>query len=150
MGKNRDTGIDAMRVLAMFGVVFNHSNERGSGLYLTCRPASPAYWIYLFFSVACKTVPLFLMISGAVMLTKDEEPLGILWKKRIWRMLTVLAVTLLIYYLKDIYISGEHFQLHEFLNELYSVGYIHLWYLYAYIAFLICLPLFAVCGYRAH
>lgn len=134
--------LHVLRIVAAFFVIFNHLEEDAFFLYTQCRAGSPAFWVYLLFSVFSKvSVPLFFMISGALLLNNETETLGQLWKKRVPRVAIPLVVFSLAYYFASVYAGGTPFRLGAFLTVLYSANWMyHLWYLYAYLAFLICLP----------
>jgi len=87
-------------------------------------------------------VPLFFMISGAIMLGKEEEPIKVLWKKRILKFAIILITISLLYYIYKLNINLEEFNIKTFLFKfLTSKGlYYHLGFLYSYIAYLISLP----------
>jgi surface polysaccharide O-acyltransferase-like enzyme len=71
--KERKVYLDLIRILAAFCVIFNHTNDNGFFLFAAREWGSFTFWGYMFFSVFCKAaVPLFLMISGALMLSREE------------------------------------------------------------------------------
>ena len=131
--------LEVMRIIAIFFVIFNHTKYDGFCLFIKQEPESIRFWVYLFMSVLCKfAVPLFFTISGAIMLNKEDESLRVLWKKRIGRIFIILIVFSIIYYLSK---NISNIRIDRFFIELYSITTrTHLWYLYAYIAFLIGLP----------
>ena len=137
--KNKILFIEIMRILAIFFVIFNHTRENGFCLFMKEKTDSVQFWIYLFISVFCKfSVALFFTISGALILEKDDEPLKKLWKNRILRMGVILVLFSVIYYIQK---NGNNIHLKKFITQLYSSNMkAHLWYLYAYIAFLISSP----------
>lgn len=66
--------IEAIRILAIFFVIFNHTAERGFFLFAMYPNTDIQYWIYMGISVFCKfSVPMFLMISGALLADKEES-----------------------------------------------------------------------------
>lgn len=140
----RDVSIELMRVIAVFFVIFNHTGMDGYQLYAQCSPAQPAFWLYLAISVFCKfSVPLFFMISGALMLGREPEPLRVLWLRRILPMAAVLVLFSAVYYGVDVWKAGDVPDLLRFLQTIYqyhSAVKHHLWFLYFYIAYLIGLP----------
>lgn len=129
--------IDILRILACFMVVFNHF-DLGFYAFHNKQQGTVSYWLLLAFSVFCKfAVPLFFMISGALLLKKDE-PISVLYKKRILKIVVVLLVTSLLYFFFEKYvINNTDVGLSKIYTE--ETEY-HLWYLYSYIAFLISLP----------
>lgn len=88
-------------------------------------------------------VPIFFMISGALLLGK-EEPISTIWKKRIWRFLQVIFVFSLINYVwfyhnLPLSIPGH---IAKFFTLLYtSVLATAYYFLYIYISFLLMLPI---------
>ena len=98
--KKRLLGLDALRIFAILLVIFNHTNERGFYRFLTDDPGTFLYWFNLFFSVACKVaVPLFFMISGALLLKKDES-FGKTYKRGIRIVVDLLLFSLLFYWVE--------------------------------------------------
>jgi surface polysaccharide O-acyltransferase-like enzyme len=88
-------------------------------------------------------VPIFFMISGALLLGK-EEPISTIWKKRIWRFLQVIFVFSLINYVwfyhnLPLSIPGH---IAKFFTLLYTSDLATAYYfLYIYISFLLMLPI---------
>ena len=135
--------LEFMRIIAIILVIFNHTGERGFLLY-TVTQESIFYWIYFFFSITCKiAVPLFWMISGCLLIEK-EESIGIIYKKRVLRMVLVLVFFSLIHYAIPMVKHPEMriFDVGYFFDRLlcsdgFAPAY---WYLYAYIGVLLMLP----------
>lgn len=72
--------LEFLRIIAIMLVIFNHTGEKGFLLYTIARD-SVLYEFYLFSSIACKVaVPLFWMISGALLINK-EESISVIYKK---------------------------------------------------------------------
>lgn len=137
MEVKRKYHIDALRILACFMVIFNHF-DLGFFAFNYKQQGSISYWLLLLLSVFCKfAVPIFFMITGALLLKKDE-PISTLYKKRVRRIAITLFAASIFYYLFEKYIinsSGVRF------SSIYtSEAEYHLWYLYSYIALLISLP----------
>lgn len=133
--------IEIIRIIAAFFVIFNHTGNYGFSLFTQYPPDSVRYWVYLLISVLSKiSVPLFFMISGALLLNKEEEPL----KKQAVRFLRILAALVIfsaLYYTLTILRGEEAFNILRFfrvlIEEYWMSAY---WYLYAYLAFLLTLP----------
>lgn len=67
--------IELMRIIAAFFVLYNHTGTNGFSKFLSYDPHTFHYWLYLFLSISCKvSVPLFLVIAGALMLGREPEP----------------------------------------------------------------------------
>lgn len=132
--------LEALRVLAIIFVVFNHTPAFGFPLSAN----ADASWSELFMlctSIADKiAVPVFFMISGALLLAK-KEALSVLLKKRVLRMLIVLMIFLLA--------QNAFSYFSETLTLKQAAGNIlkgdtpapATWFLYAYLGFLLMLPL---------
>lgn len=132
--------IEFLRIIAIYLVLFNHTGVKGF-FHFSVAIDSHFYWVYLFFSVLDKiAVPLFFMISGALLLQKDES-LSQLYYKRVFKFIIILLTISAIYQFYDYYINNDSLELKnillEFVNGSTSTA---LWYLYSYIGVLIMLP----------
>ena len=141
--KSKKVYIEFLRVLAIFFVIFNHTGTDGFFLFSLYPDNSIRFWLYLFVTVFCKfAVPMFFAISGALLLSKKES-IGFICKKRVLKMLAVLVLFSFIYYVRKVQTNANAvFSLSMFFRHLYHASTSsHLWYLYAYISFLLSLPL---------
>lgn len=141
-GKRTKLHIEAMRIVAAFFVIFNHTGLNGFLLFETYESNTPFFWAYLFVSIFCKfSVPLFFMISGALLLNKRES-VGQVWKYRIAKIALVLVLFNIISYAQRIYLGEESFDITRFLTGMYTGDWNGAyWYLYSFIGFLIGLPI---------
>lgn len=135
--------IEFLRLFSIYLVIFNHTQTNGF-FYFSIVPNSRFYWFYMFTSIACKVaVPIFFMISGALLLGKDES-LRDLYKNRVLKFTGILIVVSLLY---QIYYNWYYNDLElNTLNNLFKTIYTRsataaLWYLYSYIGMLVMLPL---------
>ena len=137
--------LEIMRIFACFFVIFNHTEHYGFFLFSQRPVGGIQFFVYMFISIFCKfAVPLFFAISGALLLVK-EEPLKVLWRKRILKMVVILTVFSFVYYLYGVYLNEWSFNLSEFFFKLYSDKWNYsYWYLYAYLSFLIAIPFLRV------
>lgn len=135
-----------LRLIACFLVIFNHLKgyvlyQNASGIKQIC---------YMTISVITKiNVPLFFMVSGALLLEKQED-IAVVFKKRVSRVcLVILLFSLGIYtecYLyalsqgREYVYTARRFFRGVIANDLDETG--AYWYLYAYLGFLLLLPLF--------
>lgn len=133
--------LEFLRFLAILLVIFNHTGENGY-LYFTAVPSSPLYPLYFLLSVLCKVaVPLFWMVSGALLLDRDED-IKYIFRHRVLRMVIVLAVFSFGYYLysakgnPDFRVSPVYFAGLLYSSDLAPA----FWYLYAYLGMLVILP----------
>lgn len=132
-----------MRVIAVFFVVFTHTGNDGFFSFVNYPSSSILYWLCMFISIFTKfAVPLFLAISGALILSKPAEQNN-KWVKKIWRMVVVLIGISLGYYFY--YRHYNYISIIDFFKRLYTQPVPpHLWFLYLYLAFLISIPFLRV------
>ena len=135
---NKKVYLEILRIICIFFVMFNHTVPNGYLAFIGEKNVF-LYYFYMFFSILCKVaVPIFFMISGALLLGKDE-PLKVLFMKRILRMITILVVFSVPYYLWLSFDSPK--SVYGFFCTIYTnVSTSAFWYLYVYIGFLIMLP----------
>lgn len=131
--------IDLLRIISICFVIFNHTGPLGYTLFIE-RTDSPFYFGYMAFSVLCKiAVPVFFMISGALLLKKEESILEVL-KKRVLRIALVLLIASVPYYVWLHRDSG--LSILGFFKTLYTEDVTtSFWYLYSYLGILLMLPL---------
>ena len=136
----RKVYIDFLKVIAIFLVLFMHTNAYGFVLF-TQRRDSVLYPVYLTASVLTKVaVPLFFMTSGALLLKREEEIKQIL-KKRFLRYLISLLVFSSIVYLYKFARGRGDLSLSSFAVGVYEGKIdIHFWYLYMYLSYILTLP----------
>ncbi len=130
--------LDILRVLAIFLVIFNHTGGYGYTLFAK-KLDSFMCFPYMAFSVFSKiAVPIFFMISGALLLPRQES-FKQLFCKRILRMLVVLVLISVPYYYW-LHIE-EGIGISSFLTYIYgNSASTSLWYLYSHIGLLLLLP----------
>ena len=122
-------------------VLFNHTKEYGYSLFVWHRE-SILYPFYICNSVFIKiAVPLFFMISGALLLERDENYLQVV--KRFLKYLIILFIASFISFCYESFRNHAFsFSFLDFIRAFYSkptaTG---LWYLYAYLAYILMLPL---------
>ncbi|MBQ9301064.1 MAG: acyltransferase [Clostridia bacterium] len=143
--KKKKVYLEWMRVLAVFLVIFNHMP--GYSLFITASGVPQAFLMYMSMLVRVN-VPLFLMVSGAVLLNRQEDFLTVL-KRRVGRIAAVLLLFSLglfightLYYTLIKGVAYDH-SLRRFLYAFFSVqveGAESYWYLYAFLGYLLMLP----------
>ena len=139
--KDKKISLEIMRIVAMCLVIYNHTGENGYELF---RYAQNDFLWYLSLVVGtiCKAgVPLFFMISGALLLGK-EETVAEIFKKRIVRYVLTIVIFSFIYYVRLYLRNPEYgFSISFFIKFIYSTPFIDpYWFIYAYLGFLIMLP----------
>lgn len=146
--------LDILRIIAIFLVVFNHT----PAFHFPFQSTGESMLVKAMLVVSALdkvAVPLFFMISGALLLSKQESLKTVL-TKRVARFAIIL---LLFHLLQTVYYSmgdGENgLGIRNFLSDCYwgdvMKGYVlrwsgaaAVWFLYAYIAFLLMLPLLRI------
>lgn len=138
--------IEALRIFALFWVIYNHTSIYSWTLFsnndISMVKAETILNWFLF--VFCKiSVPLFLMISGALLLGRDE-PLRTNAKRirRIVMLILVNGAANCVYFLHihHEYAHDIH-NIWDFIKELYSGTNLCTYYLWLYLGFLIALPI---------
>ena len=136
--KEKKMYFEVMRIIACFFVIFDHTSLLSFNKLATFTDWNNAFWYYF-----CKfPVMVFFMISGALILGKTDSIKKYI--SGIIRVVIILFVTITISYLYFIIINGKSFSLSEFIHGAYNscddIKAGHLWYLYAYIGFLVASP----------
>lgn len=139
--------LDVLRILAIFLVLFNHTEAFQHPF--SHVPNSLLEFAALIASICDKAaVPLFFMISGALLLVR-EESIGQLLKKRVWRCVVVIAFLQVFQHGYAHFVHGATFGYMEFLRHCVvgldcQYGNWAVWFLYAYLAYILMLPLLRV------
>lgn len=142
----RQANYDLVRVVATFLVVQLHvatpwlwrSNDMSDPLWITCL---------LFDSIGRMGVPIFLMLSGSLLLPR-EDSYGVFFRKRFTRILIPLAFWTLVF---EIYLAGAMYidkgvrdwgEIWQGLvNPIVKPASPHLWYLYMILGMYLVTPL---------
>lgn len=142
--------LEVMRILAICLVVFCHAGVYGDGLGQGM--GVPEGWIHALECLLARcAVPLFFMISGALLLGRREST-GTLWRKRVLRMVLAIALIWLVQYVHACLSGQMKFGVRTYLAAVLSVdnglmrttGFAVTWYLYVYLFLLMLLPLLRV------
>ncbi len=129
--------IEFLRIAACFLVIVNHTNSQ---IFLGSSP-SPTWFCSLTYFFICKiAVPVFLLITGALLLEKEDPPKKT--AERVIRIFTVLFVGSFCYYAYYSWRNGTAFSIKEFLWNLPQTNATNsFWYLYLYLALMCLLPI---------
>ena len=140
---DRIMSLDIIRIIAICAVVMIHA----SALCVTQNSPSSLSFIIgnLFDSISRLGVPLFFMISGALMLNESKK---ISFEKIIKRY--VLNILLLLFFWSFLYavlarlliplLQGEEISISDFFKSVIS-GHYHLWFLFAIIGLYLVTPI---------
>lgn len=139
--RTRDVAIDVLKIMAIFGVVLAHSCD----LLLDSANRDMGMWWYgnVFFSLIVYCVSLFVMCSGAMLLSsqKVEPPLSF-YAKRLPRILVPLMIWSVVYYFYKI---GDNpltvADIPRFVKDFLSAKVLpQLWFLYMLIGLYLSAP----------
>ena len=134
--------IDILRVIACMAVVMIHTSAR----YVVNDFGSLNFWIgNILDSLSRIGVPLFAMISGALMLDENYRYSANKNKKHIFKMIKFFIFWSCIYCIFfqifiPIFISHEQLHIGNIISGLLN-GYYHLWFVYMIVGFYLLLPL---------
>lgn len=138
--RERRIYLDAVRFFAIICVILNHVDI--TYYYYHDTTNAITFFVSYVLSVLCVVnVPLFFMISGAT-LSKQEESIGVILKKRVYRIAIVLLIfSCFDYILKVMRGNNTTFGPGDFIKQLLT-GSIEepYWFLYAYLGLLVILP----------
>ena len=139
--KSRKTHLDLLRVIAILFVMYMHTGE--NAYYLYAFPC-PIYLKILYIATTAMVsvaVPIFFMISGALLIDKEESIKDVMLK-RVLRIVIIIIIFSVIEYIYHIKVYGFPVDLQFFLQNTIGGSMIpSYWYLYAYLAYLLGLPL---------
>lgn len=130
---------DVLRIFSMFGVIYLHT---AAGALRTL--SAPALWNFsnFFACLATPAVPLFFMMSGALLLSEDKTAdLSYLFRRRLPRVVVpALAWTALVLFYKVLTGNGREalVSLSRLLNNGVAVPY---WFLYALLPMYLLSPM---------
>ena len=153
MQKNKKAYLECLRVFSILGVLYCHTATRGLTLYEVTNVPFEYYFskTALLFSQVC--VPIFFMISGALLLPRQED-IKVHLKRRVLKFAILSVLAIFLQYLYEIAghpayaiwhpeepVVRSGFSLQEFWKMLHSTGAIYQhWFLFAYFSFLLLLP----------
>lgn len=142
--KNNQIWADYIRVFATFFVILLHS--AAPLLYRYNELPRVNWWIgNAYDSVVRICVPLFLMLSGYLLLEKKDESLKLFFQKRINKIVVPLLVWSVIYVLWRVYYeSSSQLSLYSFYSIVFSPAYYHLWFLYTIIGVYLSMPILRI------
>ena len=143
--KDKKIYLELIRAFSMLLVIFNHTGTKGFFLFSIAND-SVFFPFYCFISVACTmAVPLYWMISGALLLPKDES-IKQVYLHRVLRMILVLVIFSFAYFIRELVKEPRQIGpglISYFFVKLYTDRFATaFWFIYAYIGILLVLPFF--------
>lgn len=138
--------VDILRIMSIIAVIVLHFTAEI--LIRSNEFNTPSWWLSnLFNSISRFAVPVFFMISGAMILRTEIHSYRHFYKKRILPLLIPLVSWSVIYGLyNQYYVLNSKMSASEFVVDfgyrlLTDTNYVHLWFLYAIIAIYMTVPL---------
>lgn len=141
MNSKKKIHLEIIRVIALVCIMFNHTGDRGNSVYLY-TDGKLTFMISLIGDILCKIgVPLFLMVSGALLLQKEEN-LQQIYGKRVPRIIKAIVLFTTIRYLYECYVVKQRtFSIFELIEAIFTGNlFTPYWFLYAYLSILLTLP----------
>lgn len=138
--KEKIVYLETCRIIAVFCIMYQHTGGRGAEAWMYTEST----WVYVTSMtgkiISSIGVPLFWMVSGALLLSKKES-----WKKvygkRIPRFASVLVIFSVIRYFYLCVGKGGGVHAGEFFHRLYTQElFLPYWFLYEYLGILLVLP----------
>ncbi|MFE1243022.1 acyltransferase [Fictibacillus sp. NPDC058756] len=137
---------NALRSLAIMAVVMIHVIAS-----LMVVDISKTWWLgNLIDSFARWSVPVFVMVSGALLLGK-EEPLSVFFKKRASKIIIPFLFWTLFYELFKVRTQLDLFSVETAIKNIYTgKAYYHLWFLYMIVGIYFATPLFRAIAHKTN
>ena len=145
MEKKRIVWMDNARALAILCVILTHSVESNYYYVLTgSLDACFSSWLFQTFCyfIGRLGVPLFLMLSGALLLGRKHEPLRF-YRRSLLPLLLTSEIWLLIYSILSHVMFGDYLDLEFLIRQLLMLeptSFNHVWYLYMILGVYLCVP----------
>ena len=130
--------IHFMRIVAAFFVIVNHTV---STVFQTTAPSGTWYLSLAWFFTSKISVPIFIMITGALLLKKKDSSRK--WIRRLTRIAVITIVVSALYYIFYHRSDLNTMSIGEFIRLFFKLQISNsLWYLYVYLGLLSMLPIF--------
>jgi surface polysaccharide O-acyltransferase-like enzyme len=136
--------VDVIRTLAIFLVIMLHASiEPTPGFVETAQQATVHFWaMNVYNSLSRVSVPLFVMLSGALLLQPfKNEPLGVFLKKRFRRIGPAFVFWGVAYFAWRTFVNGETLTVNSVVQGILQGSYFHFWFLYMIIGLYLITPL---------
>ena len=143
--KPRILYIEILRIIAIIAVLINHVPLVALHLFDGSAGEGGRFIVNGINHIVHFAVPIFVMITGALLLNK-EKPISYrkAWNYA-WRMIAILGTVGVVFAWMEIYFGERHFNWvqipNAILNTLQGKSWSHLWYLYMLVGLYLALPL---------
>lgn len=139
--KERNYSYDLARVTFCICIILIHTTS-----FFYKYPTNSFLWWTgnIIRSVVLIGLPMFVVLSGALILNSKEEPIGIFYKKRLKRILIPYFLYHIIYFVFNIYYAVGEISISKIPNYILKIIkgpiYEHLWFVYMIIGLYLCSP----------
>jgi surface polysaccharide O-acyltransferase-like enzyme len=141
--------VDVIRSLAIFLVLLVHATNEvfNPSIDLLSPQHTQLLWTFTIYdSIARICIPLFVMLTGALLLTpsKADEPIRVFFKKR-WKRIGIPVIFWgATYFAWRYFVQGEALTLNSILQGTFSGPYEQFWFIYMLIGLYLITPVFRV------
>ena len=151
--RTRDHSLDLIRTIAILCVIINHSVEStypiGSISEMAAFSEAKQVFCYSCFVIGRVAVPLFLMLTGYLLLPReyDADKASVFYRKKFLSLLLVWEIWILIYQVFISWYDQNPVQPHLWLKRmlfLENAGLAHTWYMPTIIGIYLFIPLISV------
>jgi surface polysaccharide O-acyltransferase-like enzyme len=127
--------VDLIRCIAIVLIILVHTSGFPYQFYnanITSLDIANWFTVNAFDAFGMIGVPLFVMLTGALLLTPDkaDEPLKVFYKKRLDRIALPFIFWTIVYFIWSFTVLGKPLSLYNVEQGLLGGSYYHLWYLY--------------------
>jgi surface polysaccharide O-acyltransferase-like enzyme len=140
--------VDLIRTIAITLVILLHASiEPNPNISQMSPEGVQLFWVSnVYNSISRTAVPLFVMLTGALLLqpTKHDEPIRLFFRKRWNRIGLPVIFWGAIYFAYDFTVKGNPLTLTSFLQGVLAGPYVHFWYLYLLVGLYLITPLIRV------
>lgn len=130
--------LDLCRITACIMVIIIHA---GSALYHSCPLYEPAFVPLCFISTAVRgSVPVFFMLTGLLMLSREKLALGHFFRRHILRLAGLFLFWSVLYALGSRFSSGSFGNAYDFFFSVMA-GHYHMWFIAAMVTCCLFIPI---------
>ena len=138
--KGKIVYFEICRIIAIWGIMYQHTGGRGADAWMYTESG----WVHMTSLVvgivSTIGVPMFLMISGALLLSKKESWENV-YRKKIPRIAGALILFSVIRYFYMCIAENQNSSMGDFFHRFYTRGiFLPYWFLYEYLGILLILP----------
>jgi surface polysaccharide O-acyltransferase-like enzyme len=140
--------VDLIRTIAIILVILLHAAiEPTPDLNIMSSQGVQLWWTSnIYDSIARSAVPLFVMLTGALLLqpNKVDEPLRVFFRKR-WNRIGIPVIFWgTIFFAWDFLVRGQSLSVVSILQGVFAGPYVHFWYVYILLGLYLITPLLRV------